>query len=37
MFRWLPGFIVKRMNSSESFTQAIPTPGKRVRRDLFVG
>lgn len=35
MFRWLPGFVLKRMNSTESFTQAIPVPGREVRRDLF--
>lgn len=35
MFRWLPGFIVQRLSSTERFTQAIPAPGKHVRRDLF--
>jgi len=35
MFRWLPGFIARRMNGAESLTQAIPAPGRRVRHDLF--
>lgn len=37
LFRWLPKFIVRRLNSTESFTQAFPAPERGVRRDLFSG